>query len=399
MAAWENNEEIRLFQEYLRIPSVHPNIDYEPCVEFIKKQAEALELPVKLYYPVNPKNPIVVITWTGLQPELPSIVLNSHMDVVPVFAENWTHPPFGAEIDDEGRIFARGSQDMKCVGMQYLAAIRALKNEGKQFKRTIHIMFSPDEEKGGALGMEKFVPSKDFVDLNVGFALDEGIASPNETFDVFYAERSTWRIYFHISGSAGHGSILHKATAGEKLRHIMNKMMDLRDAEIKKLENNDMWTLGDVTTINLTQVRGGVQSNVVPPMVIVGFDIRLAIDVDHVEFENQLNRFCEEAGGGIEIVYEHKKPYVPPTPIDDSNPFWVGFKRSVDSLGLKVRTLVFPAGTDSRYIRMAGIPAIGFSPMNDTPILLHDHDEFIKAETYLKGIEIYKTIIPNVANA
>lgn len=66
--------------------------------------------------------------------------------------------------------------------------------------------------------------------------------------------------------------------------------MDLRDAEIKKLENNDMWTLGDVTTINLTQVRGGVQSNVVPPMVIVGFDIRLAIDVDHVEFENQVRR-------------------------------------------------------------------------------------------------------------
>lgn len=57
-------------------------------------------------------------------------------------------------------------------------------------------VWSTDEEKGGALGMEKFVPSKDFVDLNVGFALDEGIASPNETFDVFYAERSTWRKYF-----------------------------------------------------------------------------------------------------------------------------------------------------------------------------------------------------------
>lgn len=28
MSAWENNEEIKLFREYLRIPSVHPNIDY-----------------------------------------------------------------------------------------------------------------------------------------------------------------------------------------------------------------------------------------------------------------------------------------------------------------------------------------------------------------------------------
>lgn len=55
----------------------------EPCVEFIKKQAESLNLPVVVYRPVNDKNPIAVITWTGSQPNLPSIVLNSHMDVVP----------------------------------------------------------------------------------------------------------------------------------------------------------------------------------------------------------------------------------------------------------------------------------------------------------------------------
>jgi aminoacylase len=60
--------------------------------------------------------------------------------------------------------------------------------------------------------------------------------------------------------------------------------------------------------------------------------------------------------------------------------------------------MVFPGATDSRYIRSVGIPAIGFSPMNNTPILLHDHDEFLQADVYLRGIEIYKTIIQNVAN-
>lgn len=45
-----------------------------------------------------------------------------------------------------------------------------------------------------------------------------------------------------------------------------------------------------------------------------------------------------------------------------------------------------------------GIPAIGFSPMNKTPVLLHDHDEFITSETYLNGIEIYKQLITKVAN-
>lgn len=83
------------------------------------------------------------MTWVGTQPDLPSVVLNSHTDVVPVFPENWTRPPFGAEIDEEGKIYARGTQDMKCVGMQYLAAIRALKKDGVTLKRTIHVVYVP----------------------------------------------------------------------------------------------------------------------------------------------------------------------------------------------------------------------------------------------------------------
>lgn len=65
---------------------------------------------------------------------------------------------------------------------------------------------------------------------------------------------------------------------------------------------------------------------------------------------------------------------------------------------MKIKTQVFPGGTDVRHIRSKGIPAIGFSPMNHTPILLHDHDEYIQADIYLKGIEIYKEIITNIAN-
>lgn len=59
---------------------------------------------------------------------------------------------------------------------------------------------------------------------------------------------------------------------------------------------------------------------------------------------------------------------------------------------------MFPGGTDSRYLRSVGIPAIGFSPMNNTPVLLHDHDEYLHADVYLKGIEIYKKILEKVAN-
>ena len=107
-----------------------------------------MSLPYKIYYPSeNKKKPLIVLTWTGTEPTLPSILLNSHMDVVPVYPDKWTHPPFAAEIDDTGKIFGRGSQDMKNVGVQYLAAIRALKKRGIQLKRTLHVSFVPGTVK------------------------------------------------------------------------------------------------------------------------------------------------------------------------------------------------------------------------------------------------------------
>jgi aminoacylase len=143
-------------------------------VTFLKRQADELGLSFKVEVPVTPKKPIVILTWVGTQPELKSIILNSHMDVVPVFEEFWTHKPFAADIDDEGRIFARGSQDMKCVGMQYLAAIRYFKRNNIQFKRTIHVTFVPEEEIGGVDGMKEFVHQEGFRNLNAGVSLDEG---------------------------------------------------------------------------------------------------------------------------------------------------------------------------------------------------------------------------------
>lgn len=43
----------------------------------------------------------------------------------------------------------------------------------------------------------------------------------------------------------------------------------------------------------------------------------------------QLNRWCDEAGGNIEIEYEQKDPKIAPTAIDETNPFWVAFRSVV----------------------------------------------------------------------
>lgn len=231
------------------------------------------------------------MTWQGSQPNLPSIMLNSHTDVVPVFEEFWSHPPFKADVDDEGRIFGRGSQDIKSLGMMYLATVRALKRAGiKQLKRTFHITFVPDEEMGGFYGMAAFVESSEFKAMNVGYALDEARVSEANKVSVTNDERCTWRIEFVFHGVTGHGSYLFENTTGEKMNKLVNKMMERRQIEVAKLNaSNSDYT--NVTTINLTVIKGGVQANVIPPELSVVFDVRLGVNADHDEFQRDVKLF------------------------------------------------------------------------------------------------------------
>lgn len=211
------------------------------------------------------------------------------MDVVPVYEESWTHPPFAADVDEDGKIFARGSQDAKSIGMLQLAAIRALKKDGvKQLKRTIHVTFVPDEELGGNMGMAGFVHSDKFKDMNVGYSLDETAVSSANQLRVIYDERSTWRIEFVFGGPTGHGSALYKNTAGEKISYLISKMMEMRESEIQRM-NAEQLHHGNITSINLTILKGGVQGNVLPPELSVVFDVRVSTQADHDVFERQVS--------------------------------------------------------------------------------------------------------------
>ena len=63
--------------------------------------------------------------------------------LVRLLQEHWKFEPFSAHKDEKGDIYGRGTQDMKCVGIQYLEAIDRMKKEGKSFLRTVHLSFVP----------------------------------------------------------------------------------------------------------------------------------------------------------------------------------------------------------------------------------------------------------------
>lgn len=218
---------VTLFREYIRIESVQPQPDYPACMAFLTRQAESLGLP-HFTTACVPGKPILVMTWAGRDPTLPAVMLNSHTDVVPVFPEHWTYPPFSAHKTEQGDIYGRGTQDMKCVGIQHIEAVRRLKAAGRQPLRTIHLTFVPEEEVGGHDGMQKFVLTEEFKRLNVGFSLDEGLAGPDEVFPLYYGERNVFWVKISCPGNPGHGSRFLENTAAEKVQVVVNKLLAFR---------------------------------------------------------------------------------------------------------------------------------------------------------------------------
>ena len=108
--------------------------------------------------------------------------------------------------------------------------------------------------------------------------------------------------YFYSSGNPGHGSRFIENTAGAKAHYLINKLLGYREEQKKIYNSDEEVTLGDVTTINLTHMSGGVQMNVVPNEFTVGFDIRVTPKTRCKDFEAQIYQWIAEAGGDIDLI-------------------------------------------------------------------------------------------------
>ncbi|TXG75110.1 hypothetical protein ES332_1Z014900v1 [Gossypium tomentosum] len=356
----EQSQIISRFQEYLRINTSQPSPNYKKSTQFILSLAESLSLETQVIEFVQGK-PLVILKWPGSDLFLPSILLNSHTDVVPSERSKWDYHPFGAHIDENGNIFARGSQDMKCV-----------KASGFQPKRSLYLSFVPDEEIGGHDGLEKLAQSDVFKNMNVDIVLDEGLASPNENYRLFYGERMPWWLVIKATGAPGHGAKLYDNSAIENLFKSIESIRRFRASQFD-LVKAGLKGEGEVISVNMAFLKAGTPSPT----------------------NSWEKRIAEEwAPASQNMSFEERKKLPTCMSFSWSNPWWALLVEAIKKANGKIgKPEIFPAATDSLYFRQQGLRAIGFSPMANPPVLLHDHNEFLNQAEYLKGIDVYESII------
>lgn len=130
--------------------SANPNM---PLVDEIANYLDGFDIPVKLIHDDTGTKANLFAT-IGPQPDgVEGIVLSGHTDVVPVAGQPWDSDPFRM-IEKDGRLYGRGSADMKGFIGCALALVPDL--AARKLSTPVHLALSYDEEVG-CVGIRRLI--------------------------------------------------------------------------------------------------------------------------------------------------------------------------------------------------------------------------------------------------
>lgn len=212
------------------------------------------------------------------------IILSGHTDVVPVDGQDWSADPFDAWID-EGRLFGRGTCDMKAF---IAAALAALPRMAK-LRRPIHLALSYDEEVGcqGAPRMidqivNRLPPCRAVV-----------VGEPTSMQSVC-AHKGIVALRTRVTGYETHSSQTHRGVSA-----VMTaaRLVSYLDGVARRIANDARQDTGfepPYTTVHVGVIKGGTAINIVARECEFVWDIRAIPGEDVGELLAGFERFCRE---------------------------------------------------------------------------------------------------------
>ena len=359
----ENKELVSFLQQYIRTDTTQPNPDYQKVCDLFKTYAQRDGFDCSIIILPSGK-PVIIITHSGTNIALPSLLLNHHMDVVPALnTEQWIAPPFeGAVLND--MIIGRGSQDIKGLGAVHYFALKAIKDAGIKLEQTVHLTVVPDEEIGGFTGTQQFMGTDFFKKMNVKYVLDEGIPSGNEKkLLIKVSERKPLQIKITTTGSLAHGSKLNCFNAIHELISILHAFTILHNNQQEKSSST---ADGLLLSTNITSLTAGVHNdntttlNIVPETASATLDIRIPQTIavnDIIKIIDDILKLHPNSTYTILAM-------VPDYNIDPvyQTSLYNSLEKSIRHFGLEPEPLFFEATTDLRYYKKIGIDGVGFTP-------------------------------------
>jgi acetylornithine deacetylase len=306
-----------------------------------------------------------------------SLILNGHYDVVPPgLSHNWSHDPFGAEMDG-GRIYGRGTVDMKGGIAAMLHALCCIQQAGVDLAGDLLVQTVPDEESTcmGTLSC-----------CQRGYRAEAALIPEPTDLNVLVAMRGSLYGTITVPGRAGHAEMTqpHWTKGGAvnaitKAVKVLQGLQELADDWRARPDKQHPYL--DPDTVIPTVIQGGEWEVTIPEQVLISFSSTFVPSTHDAreQIEAQLMRIADtdpwlrehppRLGAG-ESWYGAQ--------VSESEPIVQTGVEALRDLGLEPALIGYGSLTDAIHlINFAGIPTISIGPSARTA---HMADEYVEVE-------------------
>ena len=372
---------VALTQELVRLRTVNePGAGESPAAELVAATMRGFGWDPQLTE-VAPGRPNVVALVEGGQPG-PTLMFEGHTDVVTEGdLDRWSVDPYGAEIRD-GKLYGRGSADMKSGVAAMLHATRALQLAGP-FPGRVLVAALVDEE-GMMLGAKHFAGSE------LARTVDGAIICEPEEGEICTSAKGAIRIRVDLLGAMAHGAMpQHGRNPVAPLGRLLVALTRLQDE--LQAEHGAHEHLGAVYVTPTVLAAGALeQINVIPARATVALDVRTIPGVDHAALVARVGELAAGAGApdGVtaQVSVVDDRPYVE---IATDHPLIVALAGAHEKVaGEPARYGGVPGATDGTILtRDAGIPTVVYGPGGKW--IAHQADEFVEVEDIVRCTHVY----------
>ena len=429
-------ETITCLTELVRLDTTNPPGNETAAARYLADRLGAAGVQAEVVEPAPGRGSVVA----RLDPEdanpAESLLLLSHLDVVPATAAEWKRDPFGGELVD-GQVWGRGTLDTKQLTAIWLTIFLRVVRERLALRRGLVFAATADEEMGGTLGVRWLEENRPDL-LRCGWCLNEGggfgLMLGGATYYPFQAgEKSPCWMTLRVRGQPGHASIPSADNAVIRLAEAVARVgrarlpFHLTDtvrlfveglagaqaepmaAMLKSLLDPDradqaLDGLGDAhlaamvramlhNTATPTVLRAGEKTNVIPSMAEAQVDCRILPGQTPESLQGELQAVLADCPGVELVLGMSGQPTESPvdTVLSDA------IRRSLARHAPDAWAIPYlvPGATDSRFLRPRGTVAYGFSPLlpGEDVRTIHGHDERIGVRSIEFGLRVLWDVV------
>lgn len=359
-------EAIELTRTLIRFNTVNPPGEERACAQYLGRLLE--EAGFRLSYHEFAERRTSLVARIGGSADRPPLCFTGHLDTVPLGAMPWAGDPFAADTDN-GKLYGRGSSDMKSGVAAFVTAMRVLAPRLGRGPGVMLIITAGEET--GAEGAAHLARLQNVL----GRAGAIVVAEPTANYPLIGHKGALW-LKACTRGVTAHGSMPERG---------VNAIHKAAEA-IRRLQQFDFGVQPHAAlgrpTLNVGTVRGGINVNSVPDAAEIGIDIRTLPGQVHAVLRRRL---ADHLGTDVELT-----PFVDLAGIwtDPGDP-WVQEVFAIMSplLGESLEPQAASYFTDAAAL----VPACGSPPAvilgPGEPALAHKTDEYCVLDRIGQAVE------------